>query len=299
MFKNVIVGVDGAEGGRDALSLATALRAADGALTLAHVYASEPLVWRGATATFEADRRDQGRELLERFAAEAGVDAQLRWKGSSSVGRGLHELAETTFADLLVVGSSRHGLLGRVLLGDDARAALSGAPCAVAIAPAGYSRSVPILRQVGVGYDGSPESENALSVARQLAAAHQASLSALEAVSFPAYLFIDPPAGDDLTIEQALVTAHTRVSALAGVEPHAAYGQPAEELAAYSAMLDLLVIGSRGYGPVGRLVHGSTAQQLVRSARCPLLVLTRAARDARVMSAPPQAGEAPTHPVLS
>ena len=59
------------------------------------------------------------------------------------------------------------------------------------------------------------------------------------------------------------------------VEPRAAYGQPAEELAPYSASLDLLIVGSRGYGPIGRLIHGSTSQQLAHSARCPLLVLTR------------------------
>jgi hypothetical protein len=40
----------------------------------------------------------------------------------------------------------------------------------------------------------------------------------------------------------------------------------------------LLVVGSRSYGPIGRLVHGSVSQQLARTARCPLLVLTRAAR---------------------
>jgi len=54
-----------------------------------------------------------------------------------------------------------------------------------------------------------------------------------------------------------------------------AYGVPAEELALYSASLDLSVVGSRGYGPIGRLVHGSTSQKLARTARCPLLVLPR------------------------
>ena len=47
----------------------------------------------------------------------------------------------------------------------------------------------------------------------------------------------------------------------------------------YSASLDLLIVGSRDYGPIGRLVHGSTSQQLARMARCPLLVLTRSARE--------------------
>ena len=64
-------------------------------------------------------------------------------------------------------------------------------------------------------------------------------------------------------------------AALDGVEAHAAYGDPAEELTLYSASLDLLVLGSRSYGPLGRLVHGSTAHQLAGTARCPLLVLAR------------------------
>ena len=66
-------------------------------------------------------------------------------------------------------------------------------------------------------------------------------------------------------------------SPLGGVEPHAGHGEPAEELALYSRSVDLLVIGSRGYGPIGRVVHGSTAEKLARTARCPLLVLTRGA----------------------
>jgi hypothetical protein len=44
------------------------------------------------------------------------------------------------------VGSSRHGVLGRVLMGDDARASLNGAPCAVAAAPLGYAHSASVYR---------------------------------------------------------------------------------------------------------------------------------------------------------
>ena len=80
------------------------------------------------------------------------------------------------------------------------------------------------------------------------------------------------------------------IAALGGVEPHAVYGQPAEELALYSASLDLLVVGARGYGPLGRLIHGSTSQQLAHTARCPLLVLTRAVHAIEIDEAAPQAG---------
>lgn len=280
MFKNVIVGVDGGEGGRDAIALAKVLCAQEGELTLAHVYPGDVHVWRGSSPAYDAAQEDGARVLLEKARDDAGVQAELRRYGSSSVGRGLHELAEAAEADLLVLGSSRRGLLGRVLLGDDTRGALNGAPCSVAIAPAGYSEQAIAMREVGVGYDASPESEHAVNVARKLAGELGTRLSAFEAVSFPAYVFIGPPLPDDRAIDDLVETARERVARIRDAEPHAAYGLPAEELALYSASLDLLVIGSRSYGPVGRLVHGSMAQQLSRMARCPLLVLTRAAREA-------------------
>ena len=183
-------------------------------------------------------------------------------------------------ADLLVVGSSRRGLMGRVLMGDDARAALNGAPCAIAIAPTGYSGQPVAMREIGVGYDGSPESEHAVAIARRIAAECGAKLSAFEAVSFPTYTFVGGPAPIGDTLEQLVDDARARIAALGGVEPHAVYGRPVEELAVHSASLDLLIVGSRSYGPVGRLIHGSTSLQLAGAARCPLLVLTRAAREA-------------------
>lgn len=88
-------------------------------------------------------------------------------------------LAEATGADLLVVGSSRRGLLGRVLLGDDTRAALNGAPCAVAVAPSGYCQEPDLMREIPVGCNASAESEHALTVARSFADEYGAKLSAL------------------------------------------------------------------------------------------------------------------------
>ena len=70
--------------------------------------------------------------------------------------------------------------------------------------------------------------------------------------------------------------AKGRMQELSDVEGHAAYGLAGEELAAFSDKVDILVVGSRGYGPVKRLVLGSTSDYLQRHARCSLLVLTRA-----------------------
>ena len=118
-----------------------------------------------------------------------------------------------------------------------------------------------------------------------------AKLSAFEAVA----LSTEPvqcasvPLSD--TVDALVNEARDRITALGGVEAHAAYGDAAEELALYSASLDLLIVGSRGYGPIGRLIHGSTSTKLAHMARCPLL-LPRSARTVEAGDAV-EAGRAP------
>jgi len=277
MFNKVLVGVDGHFGGRDAIALAKQLTADDGTLALAHVYPlrGDPL-HRGYN-DYEAAEYVHARDLLEAAREEAAVRAELRWSAWPSPGRGLHELAEMLRSDLLVVGSCGRGLLGRVMVGNDTRAALDGAPCAVAIAPTGYADAAVKIAKIGVGYDGSPDSERALAVGRALADELDAALAALEVVTFPAYLFRGPGAGDNTSIDELIGEARDRVASIGDVEPRGAYGHAAEELARWGDSIDLLVVGSRGYGPVGRLVHGSTSRALASTARCPLLVLTRSA----------------------
>jgi nucleotide-binding universal stress UspA family protein len=130
MFKNVLVGVDGRTNGHDAVALASQLVDPDGMLTLVHVHRDE------------ATERGISHELLEEERAKAGVDAELVSIASTSPGRGLHQQAQDMSADLLVVGSCSHGVLGRAVLGDDTRAALSGAPCTVAVAIHGYAEQL-------------------------------------------------------------------------------------------------------------------------------------------------------------
>jgi nucleotide-binding universal stress UspA family protein len=277
VFNKVMIGVDGDQGGRDAIALARHLVSDDGELALAYVHSGHPIAAPWSNSEFEATERKRALTLLSKIAAETGIKS-VRCKGSPSVGRGLHELAELDGADLLVIGSTHHGQLGRVVVGDDTRHALEGAPCAVAIAPAGYARQTRAFTEVGVAYNGSAESENALEVARTVAAAQNAKLSAFEAVSLPNYIVLAMVAPIVESTQVLVDDARKRIRKLGSVDAHAAYGDPAEKLTHYSASLDLLVVGSRDYGPIGRLLHGSTTHRLARTARCPLLVLTRAAR---------------------
>lgn len=195
-----------------------------------------------------------------------------------SVGAGLHRVAEQNAMDLLVVGTCRHGLVGRVLLGDDTRASLDGAPCAVAIAPLGYAQTSTPIEVIGVGYDASPESDAALALARTLAAEIDAKVRVLSVVSALPYAYAGlAPMDLGSQIETLLGEARNRVDALDGVEGRAAYGLPVEELTAFGEEVDLLLVGSRSYGPARHLMLGSTSRHLTRTARCPLLVLPRIA----------------------
>jgi nucleotide-binding universal stress UspA family protein len=278
MFENVLVGVDGTSNGRDAIALAARLVAGDGHLTLANVRNDELHPLYAIVPGARSDESGPSLELLERERSDARVQAEVVSIAAESPGAGLHHQAEAQGADLLVVGSSRRSVLGRVMLGDDTRAALNGAPCAVAIAARGSAELPAPIAKVGVAYNGSPESERALAAAIELARPTRASVTALEVVSIPSYLASGLSAtAVTESIESVLAAARARQATLEGVEGRVVYGLAGEELAAFGQDVDLLVVGSRGYGPVRRLVLGSTSDYLERHARCSLLVLPRAA----------------------
>lgn len=251
MFDNVVVGIDNYEAGRDALELAKQLVPPDGDMLLVFV---EVVMRAPGPDTDPQWQLDERRRALERLASvrdDANADAQLLTVQAGSVARGLHE-AVRRHGDLLVIGASRRDEFELTFVGDDTRQVLQDAPSAVAVAPTGYATRLPSLDTIGVGYDGSPASEQALTVASTLARERGAELSAFEAVA----------------------------AELGGVKPHVASGDPAQALARYAASIDLLVVGSHEYRLRDRFSGGSTSQRLADSAACPLLVLGPGTRDA-------------------
>jgi nucleotide-binding universal stress UspA family protein len=278
MFQNVLVGVDGRPNGRDAIALASRLIDPDGKLTLAHVHPGELRPSHAVSPGLIREERAASDELLERERVAADVSAELISVVAYSPGSGLHRQAEEQNADLLVVGSCSHSAFGRAMLGDDTRAALNGAPCAVAIASLGYSQHSAPIANIGVGYNDSQESRAALALARKLAAKTGASMHAVQVVAITSYAYsgiVVPDLGE--SIEELLKEADDHLKELSGIDARAVYGLTGEELAAFSNEVDLLLVGSRSYGPVRRLVLGSTSDYLERHARCSLLVLPRAA----------------------
>lgn len=273
MFSTIVIGVDGSPSGRDAIALARAL-AAPGARLLAvtaATLATHPA--EGVNEDFDTDARDAAEARLEdTLTGEPGVEGQVLF--SRTAASALQAAAEREGADLIVIGSSRRGAIGRLFAGDDAKHTMHLAPVAVAVAPRDYALADPRIATIGVGWDGGAQAAKALAVAQELAAERGARVHALTVSTEPLW----PPAGavgpNDVTEAEVPPGAST-VDALAGVHATEATGVAAEELAHFADEVDLLVIGSRRSGVVTRLLLGSTADMLLHSARHPLLVVPR------------------------
>jgi len=167
VFDNILIGVDGRAGGRDAIALATRLAAPDANLTLAHVDAGPAFWWHHNVQ--EERVFDRSASVLAAERERTGMPTAIVCVKARAPARGLHDLATELAADLIVIGSSRRGLLGRIFLGDDARQSLDGAPCAVAVAPHGYAETLASPVEIGTGCVVTQESGRPFAIARELA----------------------------------------------------------------------------------------------------------------------------------
>ena len=283
MYRTIIAGCNGRERGRGAVALAHEIASASGArLLLVGVHHHPPLPFPGTYAS----QREELEHELRAVRDELAPEALIRLEGDISPAHALRRVAVARSADLLVVGSHHRPRLQRMVEGDHAMQVLHGAPCSVAVAPdvlaAGRG-----LGHIGVGIDATPESLTALVTARELARRTGARLS-LHAVvddAIPGWvgLSVTPSYADAL---QELIADRRRVieELLArrlescqdvSAEAVVVVGHPAEELIRAGEGLDLLVLGSRRWGPVRRLALGSTSERVIRHTACPVLVPPR------------------------
>jgi nucleotide-binding universal stress UspA family protein len=271
----IVVGYEGSDRSQDALALAEALAAsADARLLVVCVHPPKPRTAALGSAGFDREVRAGAQRTAESAATllarpeEADFDAVL----GMSAAHGLAAVATERHAAVIVLGSSDRSVLGRVMSGGVASRLTPFAPCDVVVAPTGYAeRARRSLALIGVAYDGSEPSSRALHLAERLAARRNGRLRIITVAESNK----DRDAWS-AQLEQAAIAAPVSVRAQAVLRD----GEPAEQLAQVSTDLDLLVCGSRGHGPVRRLVLGSVSTALMASARCPILVV-RAQPDVR------------------
>jgi nucleotide-binding universal stress UspA family protein len=285
MYRKIVVGYDGGQQAKDALALAAQLRAEDGAVVAACVY---PATGPGRGQQLEAVMADAARETLE--GAREQIDADwlsLQPMRGDSSAHGLHVLTEEAEADLVVVGSSHRGEVGRVVAGSTGERLLNGSPCPVAVAPKGFAAGAQTPQVIGVAFDGSVEAATALREGAALAGGFGATLKVVTAVP-PLEVFTadprDPHYHTDPEIEHYRREEFRRMLEDAADplpdELRAATvlvdGHPATEIVDEAGKgIDLLVMGSRNYGPIRRVMVGSTAIAVMRRSPCPVIVIPR------------------------
>jgi nucleotide-binding universal stress UspA family protein len=282
MYRKILIGYDGSDHAKDALTLGKELREATGAELCLGGVLLFPVPTHPTPSPVDREARQAFADSLTDAASAVGATG--RPVLSTSAARGLHELAEAIEADLVVVGSSRHGTLGQALIGNVGIALMHGSPCAVGIAPAGYrDRTSGTISRLVVGFDGSAESELALEAAVPLARETGAKLTVV-AVAEPPDRGTGKGDGGWRAIKEVIEeqTRDVLSRVVASVpddiaaEPMLISGDPAEVL---SETVDepgtVLVVGSRAYGPVRRVLLGSVSRVLARSAPAPMIVHPR------------------------
>jgi nucleotide-binding universal stress UspA family protein len=231
------------------------------------------------------ERGEDARVLAERVVERDGGELKIIHVEKGSPSDALQALAEKGEADLIVLGSTHHAHLGSVSPGSVAEHLLHGARCRLVIAPKGYGQadhSQDRLRVAAVGFNGMAESFAALDEAARLATKFGGSLRVIgvatpvPATGAGAAAQAGAEAGPDFQtqLNDAVAGLPPELRALAVFER----GDPVQKLLEAAEMgVDLLLLGSRGFGPVMRLLIGSVSSRVIREAPCPVLVVPRPA----------------------
>ena len=259
MFHRVLIGVDGKQGGRDAIALARLLAAQDASFVLGHVVDADG---RLAAGLGQVVRRETALAVLRAEREQAGIEASLGICCDRRRGAGLARLAAERDADLIVIGKRNRAALWRLLEGDLVAEMLDDQHCALAVAPVEFTPPEAV-RQIAVGYDGTASSVCAVDKARAIAAKRSAELRVVSV--------LDPDAGDGAPVRLG-DAAHL----------HVLRGEPVTELGRYAGSVDLLVIGTRTADrgpwpwPIG------TCESLSQRTVTPLLIVPQPAKSERV-----------------
>jgi nucleotide-binding universal stress UspA family protein len=228
---------------------------------------------------------------LRASLAASDVPAELRVVEHSTPARGIAAAVEELKPRLLVVGSTHRGTVGRVLPGSTAERLIHGSPCAVAVVPHGYETRARAVRTVGAAFLPTAEGRGALRVAAELARSAGARLLAVlvlspkhaeeQAPGLMAASKHDQDVSENRYVRERLVAQDGLDAALAAVaddletEPDILFQAPADGLVAASHRTDLLVVGSRAYGPMHAVMLGGVAHRVTAEAACPVLVVPR------------------------
>lgn len=287
MFSNVLLAYDGSPQAQDALRLAAALSAPGGKVTACCVHHMQTV-----SGAIDLTEPRPGREDAKRCARHAAdllpntLQADTLVLEAVDAAQALQDAVRSRKADLLVLGPSHRGRLGRVALGSVAMRALHDPPCPVAVARSGarHAEDTRRIASIAVGCDVLEDPGPELDLAVELAADLRATLHVVAvadtrvalaaelggAIAYPAVL-----KARRLAAEEGLADVLAGLPREISVTGEVREGGATEKLMEVSSGVDLLVLGTHHYGPLSRLRGRSVSGALARQARCPLLAVPR------------------------
>jgi nucleotide-binding universal stress UspA family protein len=228
---------------------------------------------------------------LERVVAQLpdpGISVTIHH--STSVPHGLMELADQHGADLVVVGSSSSGLLGRVTLGSVTERLVHTSQVPVAIAPRGYPLSPVPVQRLTAAYGGNADAVSLIATSAELAKQWRVRLRIASFTVRPVTMFggsIERSA-EELVVQQwtrrtmdaamkQLEGARAKVSGLPGVDVVIGTGtewrEAVDDIAWETG--DLLLLGSGAAGPLAQVFLGTAAANILRHAPIPVMIVPR------------------------
>ena len=191
-------------------------------------------------------------------------------------------------ADLLVMGTHGRSGFERLLLGSVTEQVLRKAPCPILTVPPHAPATAPAevaFKQILCPMDFSPSALQALGVALDLARQANGAVTVLHVIEWLAEE--EPRAHAHFNVPEyrrhLIEDAHERMQALLAEEARprceikdvVVIGRAYREILRIAAAkeTDLIVMGVQGRGGVGLTLFGSTTQQVVRAATCPVLTV--------------------------
>ncbi|MDH6678659.1 nucleotide-binding universal stress UspA family protein [Rhodococcus sp. LBL1] len=283
----VVVGVDESDAAFDALDWAARVAGMRHApLHVAHALPTPGVYLSGAAVLAQAQFDEQLRESAEQVTARAreqlGTDHPgVEFTTAIYPGPPASALLDVgADAALLVLGATGAGTIGAALVGSTGQRVANHARCPVAICRGGRVPEGDV-RPVVVGVDGSESSVRAVGVAFEYAALFGVPLVAVHMWG------PDRPVdrhGAFRLVDWAKVESEARAvlgEAVAGwvdeypdveVDERLERSSPGRVLMEYSRRAQLVVVGSRGRSRLRGVLLGSTSQNLLHHAECPVIV---------------------------
>jgi nucleotide-binding universal stress UspA family protein len=240
---------------------------------------------------FQGYVSSQATQSLERVVdrVRGGLDISVVVHQSTSTPRGLMELVDHHNADLVVVGSSSSGLLGRVALGSVTERLVHTAAVPVAIAPRGYPLSPVPIQRLTAAYGGAADAVGLITTGAELAKQWSVPMRIASFTVRPLRTFggsIEPAAENLIvqrwsrkTMESALKQLNEARGSVEIPDVDVVIGAGTEWREAVDSITwesgDLLLLGSGAAGPLAQVFLGSAASKIIRHAPVPVMIMPR------------------------